>query len=88
VEGVDLLYHESTFLQETEKVAALTMHSTAGQAAQLALEAGVGKLVIGHFSSRYKNSSLYENEAREIFPETYAAREGARFEIPLSGHGS
>ena len=88
VEGVDLLYHESTFLQETEKVAALTMHSTAGQAAQLALEAGVGKLVIGHFSSRYKNSSLYENEAREIFPETYAAREGARFEIPLSWHGS
>lgn len=88
VEGVDLLYHESTFLQETEKVAALTMHSTAAQAAQLALEAGVGKLVIGHFSSRYKNSSLYENEAREIFPETYAAREGVRFEIPLSGHGS
>jgi ribonuclease Z len=88
VSGVDLLYHEATFLQETEKVAALTLHSTARQAALLAMEAGAGKLVIGHFSSRYKNSAMYENEAREVFPETYAAREGAVFEIPLSGHGS
>ncbi|OJV19488.1 MAG: ribonuclease Z [Bacteroidetes bacterium 41-46] len=83
ISGVDLLYHEATFLEDNAKTAELTFHSTASQAATLAADAGVKKLIIGHFSSRYRDLSLYESEACSIFPETCLATEGKIIEIPL-----
>lgn len=82
VKGVDLLYHETTYLKSLPDQALLRHHSTTEQAARCALEAGVGKLVIGHYSSRCRNKSLYEKECMEIFPETYAADDGDVFDIP------
>jgi ribonuclease Z len=81
MEGVDLLYHEATFAQEDASLAHETYHSTARQAAEMAAGADVGKLLIGHFSSRYKDISILEAEAREIFPDTTAVNDGDRFEI-------
>jgi ribonuclease Z len=79
VQGVDLLYHEATFGNDMAKMAKATGHSTAAQAATIAKLAGVKKLIIGHFSSRYKDITPLLNEAREIFPETYAADDGLVF---------
>lgn len=86
IKGVDLLYHEATFLEETKKLAETTLHSTAFQAARTACEAGAKRLVLGHFSSRYKDESLFLNEAKSIFPDSELAQEGREFEIPFSGH--
>ena len=84
VRGVNLLYHEATYLDELSEMAAARHHSTTLQAAQCALDAGVGKLVIGHYSSRGKDISLYEAECRTIFPNTYAASDLDVFDIPLN----
>ncbi len=84
VKGVDLLYHEGTFGDELAQMAASTFHSTASDAAKCAKAAGAGKLVIGHYSSRYKNVDNLLLQAREIFAETYSAKEGAIFDIPLN----
>ena len=84
VRGVNLLYHEATYLDELSEMAAARHHSTTLQAARCALEAGVGKLVIGHYSSRGKDISLYEAECRTIFPSTYAASDLDVFDIPLN----
>lgn len=81
VKGVNLLYHEATYLQQYEEQARLRFHSTTIQAAECALEAGVGKLVVAHYSSRCKDSSRYQEECRKVFPETYAANDGDVFEI-------
>lgn len=83
VKGVDLLYHEATFAAEEKSLAKDTGHSTTHQAAKAAIESGAAKLLIGHFSSRYKDDTLLLNEARELFPETYLAEEGTTFEIPV-----
>lgn len=83
VQGVDLLYHEATFAAEEKSLAKDTGHSTTHQAAKAAIESGATKLLIGHFSSRYKDDTLLLNEARELFPETYLAEEGTTFEIPV-----
>ena len=74
--GVDLLYHEATFAESEKERAAQTYHSTARQAAQVASEAGVKRLLIGHYSSRYETPEILLNEARELFPETICANEG------------
>jgi ribonuclease Z len=76
VRGVELLYHEATFLEELRERAAQTHHSTAHQAAELARAAGVGRLLIGHFSSRYKQLAAHLHEAQAIFPNTDLAAEG------------
>ncbi len=76
ISGVDLLYHEATYGKDMEKLAETTTHSTASQTAACALEAGVSKLLIGHFSSRYPNLSLLLDEARAIFPNTEIPKEG------------
>ena len=76
---IDLLYHESTFLHELKDKAIATYHSTAKEAAEFANISGVKKLLIGHFSSRYKDLEPLLTEAKEIFPETYLAIEGERF---------
>ena len=81
VKGVDLLYHETTYLDQYQDQAAKRFHSTTKQAAQCALDAGAKKLVIAHYSSRCRDASKYEAECRTIFPETYAANDGDVFEI-------
>jgi ribonuclease Z len=81
IEGVDLLYHEATFAADLSDLAKKTYHSTSVQAAEIAKLAGVKKLLIGHFSSRYKDASGLVEEARTIFPETYAANDGDSFEL-------
>lgn len=79
VEGVDLLYHEATFAHESVVLAKQTTHSTARQAATIALRAGVKKLMIGHFSARYNDEKDLLAEACEVFPETILAYEGLKY---------
>ena len=79
VSGVDLLYHEATYADSERKVAGERGHSTAVQAAEVARRAGVGRLIIGHFSSRYKDLQPLLDEAREVFPNTDIAVEGETF---------
>jgi len=76
LQGVSLLYHEATFLEDNALRAAEVYHSTARQAATIAAKADVGRLLIGHFSSRYKQYEPFLDEARTVFPETYLAIEG------------
>ena len=78
IKDVDLLYHEATYCNNEKERAKETFHSTAEDAARIALEANVRKLVIGHFSSRYKKIAPLLNEARNIFPKTYAAEDGIK----------
>jgi ribonuclease Z len=81
IEGVDLLFHEATFLEEDIARAKTTMHSTAHQAAQIAAKAQVKKLILGHYSARYSNKKLFLNEAKEIFENTFCAEDLAEFEL-------
>jgi ribonuclease Z len=81
IKGVNLLFHETTFLNRDKDLAKQTYHSTAFQAATIAKEAGVGKLLIGHFSARYKDVSVLVEEARKIFKNTYAVEDGDNFRI-------
>jgi ribonuclease Z len=83
VRGVDLMYHEATFAHTDRRLERDTGHSTATEAARIALKAEAGELLIGHFSSRYKDLGLLEAEAQAIFPNTHIAREGATFSVPL-----
>ncbi len=79
--GVDLLFHEATFSAKDEKLARQTLHSTALQAATLAKDADVGKLLIGHFSSRYKNHEFLVDEARAVFKATFGVNDGDVYSI-------
>lgn len=81
IKGVDLLYHESTFLEENAEQAVLTRHSTAKQAATIAAKAGVHRLVLGHYSSRYKDLTPFLDEARNVFPKTELGVDGHTFEV-------
>ena len=76
LKDVDLLYHEATFAESEKERAAQTFHSTARQAAQVANNAGVKRLLIGHYSSRYETPDSLLSEAQEIFPNTVATKEG------------
>lgn len=78
VEGVDLLYHEATFLEGDSTRGGVTFHSTARDAATIAKRAQVKRLLIGHYSSRYLNERELLHEARSVFPETFLADEGMR----------
>jgi ribonuclease Z len=80
VSGVDVLYHEATFLEVDADLAAKTKHSTARQAAQVALEAKAGNLILGHFSTRYKHLDRFLEEAAAIFPNVDLAADGKVFE--------
>ena len=79
--GVDLMYHEATYAAAEQKIAKARGHSTTADAAKAALRAGAKRLIIGHFSSRYKDETVLVEEARAIFPETFTAMEGKTFEI-------
>lgn len=83
VSKVDLLYHEATFLHELVAQAEITLHTTAREAAQLAARGRVGHLLIGHFSSRYRDLQPLLEEARAIFPHTDLAEEGKTFEVGI-----
>jgi ribonuclease Z len=84
IKDVDLLYHESTFTSENEDLAKKTTHSTSEQAAKVAIAANAKQLIIGHFSSRYKDLNLYLTEAQQLFPNTALAIEGRTFDVTKS----
>jgi len=81
IKGVDLFYHETTFAHEDLSLANETYHCTPVQAAELAARAEAGRLLIGHFSSRYKDVAVLEQEARAVFTATTAVNDGDVYEI-------
>lgn len=81
VKGVDLLYHETTYLKESADKAAARFHCTTEQAGMVALKAQVKKLLIGHFSSRYEELDAFLTETMEVFENTEIAMEGACYLI-------
>ena len=81
VKGADLLYHETTFLQDKAANAAEKFHSTTREAATIALKAGAKRLLIGHYSARYDDLQPLLEEASEVFPATELAVEGKTFEV-------
>ena len=83
INGVDLLFHESTFLESEIKIAKQTGHSTAKQAAKIAQLVNAKQLILGHFSARYPDVKLYEEEAKEIFSNTIAVNDGDVFKVPM-----
>ena len=80
-EDVSLVYHESTFLDELSSRAKSTDHSTAKEAGMAARRANAKKLIIGHFSARYKDLTPLRDEARAEFPNTDLALEGKVFDL-------
>lgn len=81
VSGVNLLYHEATFLDEKEIWASSTFHSTAKQAGLTAKNAAVDQLIIGHFSARYRDLTPFLEEAKSVFKNANLALEGKEFSI-------
>ena len=81
IRNADLLYHEATFLNDMINRAEETFHTTALQAGEIALKANVKKLLIGHFSARYRDLEPLLEESRGVFPETSLAIEGKTFMI-------
>lgn len=81
IQGVDTLYHEATFLHEMLDRATDTFHTTALQAGRIAARANAGKLLIGHYSARYKDLTLLLEESKSVFPNTQLAQEGNWYEI-------
>lgn len=81
ITGVDVLYHEATFLDSEEDLAKKTMHATAKQAARIALKANVKQLVLGHYSTRYDSIERFKEEAETIFPNILLADDGKSFEF-------
>lgn len=84
IKNADLLYHETTFLEDNHKLAKITQHSTALQAAKIAHQAEVKKLIIGHYSGRYKNKEDFLQEAQTIFKKTELSYEGKKIIIENS----
>ena len=81
IKGVDFLYHEATFMEEMKERAHLTFHTTAAQAGRIATAAAVGKLMVGHFSTRYKDLNPLLKEVQTEFENAHLALEGRIFEI-------
>ena len=81
IKGVDLLFHETPYLEEHASLATPRGHSTARQAAMVARDAGAGRLLTGHYSSRYRDEKNFVKEASEIFPNVILNREGLVTEI-------
>ena len=79
--GVDIIYHETTYLKDLAERATARFHATTHQAALMAKKANVKRLLIGHFSSKYDKLDIFEQEAREVFPATDLALEGATYWI-------
>ena len=81
IENVDYLYHESTFLESEAHLSEKTMHSTAKQAATIALKANAKNLILGHYSTRYGNIELFKDEAQTIFQNVQLADDGKEFDF-------
>ncbi len=81
IKDVDVLYHESTFLESEAPLALKTLHSTAKEAAKIALKANVKHLVLGHYSTRYDGIERFKEEAAEIFPNVLLGDDGVSFEF-------
>lgn len=81
IRGVDLLYHEATFLEDKKDRAVITYHTTARQAAEIAKEANVKQLLLGHFSARYDNLEPFLEEASPIFERVELATEGKKVDL-------
>ncbi len=81
VKGVDLLYHETTYLKDLHERAASRFHSTTIQAANIAKIADAKKLLIGHFSSKYESLEEFLSQAKEVFDDTELALEGISYRI-------
>ncbi|MCL9808658.1 ribonuclease Z [Flavobacterium luminosum] len=81
ISGVDVLYHEATFLESESHYTERTMHSTAKEAARIALKANVGQLILGHYSTRYESIQLFKEEAVTVFENTLLADDGVFFEF-------
>lgn len=81
LKGVDVLYHESTFLESESELATKTKHSTALQAAKTAKAANVKTLLLGHYSTRYKSIELFKEEATTIFSNVLLADDGRAFDF-------
>ncbi|AEK23599.1 tRNA 3 endonuclease [Capnocytophaga canimorsus Cc5] len=79
IQGVRVIYHESTFLKQHNDLATKTMHSTAFQAGLTAKKANAETLILGHYSSRYSDKKLFLNEAQEIFPNVHLSEDGRKF---------
>jgi ribonuclease Z len=79
---VGLLYHEATYLDDQRGKAHVRYHSTARQAATIAAEANAGRLLLGHFSSKYETLDAFREEAVQVFPNTEVCREGVTYLIP------
>lgn len=79
IKDVDVLYHESTFLEKHENLAEPTKHSTAKQAANIAKQANVGTLILGHYSTRYDDLNDFKTEAKTIFKQVRLAKDGKVF---------
>ena len=81
IKGADCLFHETTFTETETQRAKETFHSTAKQAAEIAKQAQVKKLLIGHYSARYPNYETILSEAKSVFENTLATEDGNIFEI-------
>ena len=81
IKDVDVLYHESTFLESEAELAKKTKHATAMQAAKVARDANVRTLILGHYSTRYKSIALFKEEASTIFPNVLLADDGKTFDF-------
>ena len=82
IQGVDLLYHEATFLEKDKERAKATFHTTARQAAEIAKRAGVGKLIMGHLSARYDSTQNHLLEAKEVFENCEVVEDGIVYSLP------
>jgi ribonuclease Z len=81
IKNASVLYHESTFLESEEHLASKTMHSTAKEAAKIALKANVKQLILGHYSTRYESINSFKDQAETIFKEVLLADDGKSFEF-------
>ncbi|WP_281633201.1 ribonuclease Z [Flavobacterium luteolum] len=81
IQNTDILYHESTFLESEARLAEKTLHSTAKEAASIALKANVKQLILGHYSTRYDGLEPFKKEAEEVFPNVLLADDGVSFEF-------
>lgn len=81
IQDVDVLYHESTFLESEVHLAEKTMHSTAKEAARIAKKANCKKLILGHYSTRYESIALFKDEAQTIFENVELADDGLTFQL-------
>ncbi|WP_433832135.1 ribonuclease Z [Flavobacterium anhuiense] len=81
IQNTDVLYHESTFLESEARLAEKTLHSTAKEAANIALKANVKKLILGHYSTRYDGIEPFKKEAETVFSNVLLGDDGLSFEL-------